>query len=294
MALSLALAPMRLPGQPAAARPEFVHVQTDDGITLSGAMWLPASERRSTAIVVTAGTGSEFYDLAKWGDLFAGAGYPTVILNRREHGTRFGYEPFETSALDLRYAVDLAAKSGAQRVVLVGHSYGTVVAPYYLSAAHDKRVSAAILLAAVADMRAATVRILGRDAYDEAVKVARDMVARRRGDETYVMPGGPTGQPALMSYAVFLNKRGPDSKAAAAELLETADIPILAIRDPADPFPGTLPPAQQQLEAATRRLEYVLLPDTRAGKMDPRAHGFVDREREVFDLMMRWLARHGL
>jgi hypothetical protein len=38
----------------------------------------------------------------------------------------------------------------------------------------------------------------------------------------------------------------------------------------------------------------VLLPDTRAGKMDPRAHGFVDREREVFDLMMRWLARHGL
>jgi hypothetical protein len=108
------------------------------------------------------------------------------------------------------------------------------------------------------------------------------------------MPGGPTGQPALMSYAVFLNKRGPDSKAAAAELLETADIPILAIRDPADPFPGTLPPAQQQLEAATRRLEYVLLPDTRAGKMDPRAHGFVDREREVFDLMMRWLARHGL
>ena len=63
-----------------------------------------------------------------------------------------------------------------------------------------------------ADVRAATVRILGRDAYDEAVKVAREMVTKGRGEETYVMPSGPTGQPALMSYAVFLNKRGPDSK----------------------------------------------------------------------------------
>jgi pimeloyl-ACP methyl ester carboxylesterase len=276
-------------------QPEFVQVQTDDSVSLSGAVWMPPGRPRPIAVVLTGGTGAEFYQLAHWGELFAGAGYTTVALNLRDHGASFGYEPFEKSALDLRYAIDVAVRRGATRVVLIARSYGTVTASYYLVTARDKRVGAAILLAPIADLRDGSVKILGQEAYDEAVKVARQMVAEGKGQQTYVMPSSPgrAVQPALISYEVFLNKRGPEAKTAPAELLRTADVPILAVRDPADPLPGTVPPAQQQLEAATRRLEYILLPDTRAGRSDPRAHAFVGRESEVFKLMLDWMAKHG-
>jgi pimeloyl-ACP methyl ester carboxylesterase len=294
--MTLVFAPVSLFAQSTAVRREFVQVQTDDSVALSGAVLTPTGRPRPVAIVLTGGTGGEFYDLTRWADRFAGAGYSTVILNRRDHGTRFGYEPFEPSALDIRYAIELATRGGATSVVLVGHSYGTVAASYYLSAARDKRVRAVVLLAPLADLRAATVKILGQAAYDEAVKAAREMASEGRGQETYVMPSSPgrASQPALISYAVFLNKRGPDAKTAPAELLRTAEVPILAVRDPADPLPGTVPPAQHQLEAATPRLEYVLLPDTRAGRPDPRAHGFFGREGEVFKMMLAWLGKRGL
>src|SRR3954468_16785236 len=124
-ALSLLFVSASLSAQTGARR-DFVQVQTDDSLTLSGVVWTPAGRPRSVAVVLTGGTGSEFYDLAHWGELFADAGYQTVALNRRDHGDSFGYERFEPSALDIRYAVDLAARAGATRVVLVGYSYGTV------------------------------------------------------------------------------------------------------------------------------------------------------------------------
>ena len=72
------------------------------------------------------------------------------------------------------------------------------------------------------------------------------------------------------------------------------DRPILAIRDPADPLPGTLPPAQEQLEAANSNLEYILLPDIRNGEMGSEAHTFTGREDEVMGIILDWLAQQGL
>jgi pimeloyl-ACP methyl ester carboxylesterase len=86
----------------------------------------PSSRLRQTAIVIASGTGSEFYEYTEWAEAFVAAGYPVVVLNRRDHGGDFGYEPFEASALDIRYAIDFAVRHGAVDVVLVGHSYGTV------------------------------------------------------------------------------------------------------------------------------------------------------------------------
>ncbi len=68
----------------------------------------------------------------------------------------------------------------------------------------------------------------------------------------------------------------------------------MAIRDPADPLPATLPPAQQQLEESNSSLEYILLPDIRYGKMDRAAHGFTGRQEEVFGIILGWLEKNGL
>jgi hypothetical protein len=98
----------------------------------------------------------------------------------------------------------------------------------------------------------------------------------------------------LTTYEVFLNKRGPDSKAVPAELLKTVKVPVLAVRDPDDSSPGTLPPAQQRLEAASPHLTFVLLPAGPPGRNGGVIHRLGGREDEVITLIVKWLARNGL
>ena len=125
---------------------------------------------------------------------------------------------------------------------------------------------------------------------------ARQGVSEGRGSEAFLIPPLPGGRrPAASSYESLLDKRGPDSEAVPVEILkEVGDRPILAIRDPADPLPGTLPPAQELLEAANANLEYILLPDIRNGEMARESHVFTGREDEVMGIILDWLAQQGL
>lgn len=278
---------------------ELVQVRTEDNITLQGLLWTPAGEVPRVGIALAQGTGGEFYsDMLVWlGEELAKAGYLTLSLNRRDHGSNFGYHRLETAAMDHRYAVDLLAERGVQSVVLAGRSFGTVTGPYYVRATDDERIRAMVLFAPVGDYRVGTrAAVGGPERYDQMVAEARQGVAEGRGSESFFIPPMPGGRrPAASSYESFLDKRGPDSQAVPAEILkDVGDRPILAIRDPADPLPGTLPPAQEQLEAANPNLHYVLLPDIRDGEMAREAHTFTGREEEVLGLVLDWLAQQGL
>src|SRR5687767_1077490 len=129
---------------------EFVKLKGDDGITLHGVLWSPASGKARIGIVIAPGGGSEFYnDLLVWlGEHFARSGYIALTMNRRDHGSEQWYHNFEPSAMDHKYMIDFLAARGAQVVILAGHSYGTVTAPYYLMASDDSRVKAIILYGA--------------------------------------------------------------------------------------------------------------------------------------------------
>ena len=275
-------------------RQELVRMRTDDNVTLHGVVWTPPGQAR-TGIVLAQGTGGEFYsDMLVWlGNELSEAGYWVVSLNRRDHGTSFGYQTVEAAAMDHRYAIDLAASRGVENVVTAGRSFGTVT----VRATDDRRVKAMILLAPVGDYRVGTrAAVGGPEKYDEMVAEARQGVSEGRGSDSFWIPPMPGGRrPAASSYESFLDKRGPDSGAVPAEILkEVSDRPILAIRDPADPLPGTLPPAQELLEAANSNLEYILLPDTRNGEMARESHTFIGREDEVMGIILDWLAKQGL
>jgi len=274
--------------------PAFVQVKTEDGLMLSGAVWAPRAPSQQTAIVMT-WTG-EFYEYAEWGRQFAAAGYPVVSLNRRDSGAQHGYYLFEPSARDVRYAIDLAAQRGAKQVVVLGLSYGTVVTSYYVTAVADTRVRAAVLLSPLAELRAGNMKLVGEGPYNEALKTARSMIENGKGNDAFIEPGNleRTGRPSFITYEVFLNKRGADSKAVPAELLKTVKMPVLAVRDPDDLSPGTLPPAQQRLEAATPRLTYVLLPAGPAGRNGGVIHRLGGRETEVVARVVKWLKKNGL
>jgi pimeloyl-ACP methyl ester carboxylesterase len=278
---------------------EFVKLKTGDGITLHGALWTPAGGKTRVGIIIAPGADSEFYsDWPVWlGENFARSGYIALSMNRRDHGQEQWFHKFEPSAMDHKYMVDFLAARGARAVVLVGHSYGTVTAPYYVMASDDPRVKALVLYGPHGYRRDGLTRSFGsRAEYDQAVSRAEEMVAAGRGKETFLLPPIlPGGQPRPSSYETFLNRGGPDTKAVPVEIIgKVQGRPILAIRDPADPYRATIPPAQQQLQEANKNLEYVLLPDSRGGKMDVAAHQFRGREGEVLRITLEWLKKHKL
>src|SRR5688572_16733601 len=281
------------------AKTELVKLKTDDGITLHGALWTPVNGKVRVGIVIAPGGGSEFYnDLLVWlGEHFARSGYIALSMNRRDHGQEQWYHNFEPSAMDHKYMIDFLAARGAQVVILAGHSYGSVTAPYYVMASDDARVKAIILYGAHGYKRDGLTRAFASQAeYDQVVAKAKEMVAAGRGKDTFLLPPiFPGGQPRPSSYEAFLNRGGPDTKAVPVEIIRKVQgRPILAIRDPADPFLATIPPAQQQLQEANKNLEYVLLPDTRGGKMDTAAHQFRGREEEILRITLEWLKKHKL
>lgn len=278
---------------------ELVTLKTNDGITLHGALWTPVGGTTRVGIVFAPGAGSEFYDdLLVWlGENFARSGYIALSMNRRDHSQEQWYHKFDLSALDHKYMVDLLAARGVQAIILAGHSYGTLTAPYYVTASDDPRVKAIILYGPHGYKRDGLARSFSSQAeYDRTVAKAKEMVAAGRGSETFLLPPiRPGGRPRPSSYEIFLDRLGPDTKAVPIDIIKKVQgRPILAIRDPADPYLATIPPAQQLLQEANRNLEYVLLPDIKGGKMDAAAHQFRGREEEILRVTLEWLKKHEL
>lgn len=281
----------------ATIRPEIVSVEAGDGLHLTGALWIPAAGGSHTAIAIFPGTGGEFYDplFVALGQQLAAAGFMTLSMNRRDHGQNFGFYPLHDAAMDLGLGVDFLMERGAKQVVLGGHSYGTVTAPYYIAETDDERVPGLLLLAILGDMQRGSRLILGsEERYKSVVTEAEAMIAAGRGGEAFLIPPMVPGYlPMMHTYDIFMDKRGPDAKVVPIELIQqVGDRPILGVRDPADPFPATLPPAQELLEAANPNLTYVLLDDIRNGAMTSAAHGFAGREDEISRLILEWMHTH--
>ena len=278
---------------------QLIGIRTEDGITLDGAAWAPSGGGAQTGIALFPGTGAEFYTpwLSWVAPRLAEAGYPVVALNRRDHGSYFGFHKLEPAALDHRYAVDFLAERGAQKIVLGGHSYGTVTAPYYVMKTGDSRVAGFLLYAALGDLRQASVAITGgQAAYDRIVATARARIAAGQGLESFLIPPMAEGSlPIVHTHETFLDKRGPESKAVPADLIrQVGDRPLLAVRDPADPMPATMPPRPGS--SRSRQPQPDLCPVGRhpRGEDGPSRAQFHGPEEAVLKITLDWLSANDL
>ena len=273
---------------------ELVRIDAGQKMFLNGVLWRPDESNSKTAIALFSGTGAEFFNslFVFLGPRLAAAGYMTLSLNRRDHGSQFGFHSLVDAAGDQGLGIDYLVSQGAEKVILGGHSYGTVTVPFYVSETNDPRVVGMLLYAPLGDLRSASIKICGgMEKYQEIVKEAEKKVKFNLGTEAFLIPPMVKGgMPLLQTYENFLDKRGPESRAVPIEILKNiSDTKILGVRDPADPYPATLPPSQEKLEAANCDLEYFLLSDIRNGEFDADAHYFKEREEEVLKITLNWL-----
>jgi len=141
---------------------ELIRVETADGVVLDGALWRPprAGELPVDAFLLVHGTGSNFYApgvLETYAGQALAGGLAVLRINTRGHDglcsnpARTGsvkggaaYERISDCVVDVGAWVDWLVGHGFARIVLVGHSMGSVKAIYAQAYAQHPAVRAII------------------------------------------------------------------------------------------------------------------------------------------------------
>src|ERR1035437_10297431 len=143
---------------------KFVRIITADKLILSGNLYSPDKETKK-AIIHIHGMGGNFYEnsfLNYMEDEFTKHKYSFFAFNNRGAGIfsdfpivgkkekykRIGnaYERFEECIYDIKAGIDFLKEEGYTKIILQGHSLGSVKVAYYIAKTQDKRVSRLILI----------------------------------------------------------------------------------------------------------------------------------------------------
>ena len=276
----------------------LVHLETRDGVGLDGVVAEPRRRRRA-ALVWVHGLGSVFSSgqplIHEVSARLNAAGVGYFKFNNRGHGVvaRRGkrlagaaFERFGQSVEDIRAMVTFARARGYRRVILAGHSTGANKVLHYAARARDRRVSGIILLGPISDVAGEAKRVGARELTRRVA--AAERIARQ--DPMALVPrewGYWSAQRYISLYRpreiedVFPYYR-PNARWAA---LRSVRLPIAAIVGDRDEFLDR--PAREVIDAfrrnATRARSFT-------GAVVPGArHGFQNRERELAELLVRWI-----
>jgi pimeloyl-ACP methyl ester carboxylesterase len=225
---------------------ELVRVQTEDELTLDGALHSPPDDSPLSlpieAFLLVHGTGGNFYApgvLEAFAEQAVACGAVALRVNTRGHdgwcsipaiprsvqgGAAF--EVISDCRLDLRAWLELLHRRGLQRIALVGHSMGGVKATYTLAHEPNAAVRALILLAAPRFSHRRMMEHPHGEAFRATWNEAQQAVARGEPEQLLT---ARQPLPCLMTAAGFLRKYGPDDDYDLLGLLPRIDCPILAI-----------------------------------------------------------------
>jgi alpha-beta hydrolase superfamily lysophospholipase len=277
----------------------LVRIATRDGVPLDGLFTEPRG-RRGTALIWVHGLGSVFSSgqplTRELSTRLNAAGIAYFKLNNRGHDVvaRAGrqmagaaFERFRRCLVDIRAIVDFVRRRGYRRIILAGHSTGANKVLFYAARARDRRVDSIVLLGPVSDLAAETKRV-GARALRRRIERA-EKLARRDPDALVPREWGFwSAQRYLSLYRaagdedVFQYHR-PDARWSA---LRSVRVPLAAILGARDEYLDR--PAWDVLDAFRAN---ALRVDSFTGVVVPRArHGFQGHERQLADLLVRWIS----
>src|SRR2546422_4331334 len=276
----------------------LVRVETRDVVFRGGGAAEPR-RRRHTALIWVHGLGSVFpsaqpliRELSRRLNT-AGIGY--FKLNNRGHDVVAGrgkrlagaaFERFGQSVEDIRAMVTFARQRGYRRVMLAGHSTGANKVLHYAARARDRRVSGIILLGPISDVAAEAKRLGWRELRRRVA--AAERIVRR--DPQGLVPRA-WGYWSARRY-ISLYRPGEDEDVfpyyrpgARWTALRSVRLPIAAIVGSRDEFLDR--PAQEVIDAFARHASGA--PSVTGAVVRGARHGFQSRERELADLIVRWI-----
>ena len=223
----------------------------------------------------------------------AGIGY--FKLNNRGHDVVAGrgkrlagaaFERFGQSVEDIRAMVTFARQRGYRRVMLAGHSTGANKVLHYAARARDRRVSGIILLGPISDVAAEAKRLGWRELRRRVA--AAERIVRR--DPQGLVPRA-WGYWSARRY-ISLYRPGEDEDVfpyyrpgARWTALRSVRLPIAAIVGSRDEFLDR--PAQEVIDAFARHASGAR--SFTGAVVQGARHGFQSRERELADLIVRWI-----
>lgn len=236
----------------------LVDAQSEDGRTLSGVVYAPASgEDKSKPIfmLMHGWTSDVMRSSTHWlGVRLAQAGYTALAFQHRSSGYRGVVTgKLEATPPDMEAWVQAMGARGYGSIIGVGHGVGGLWWSYYMTEKRDPRIKALAYLSPTPDMPQHARIGMGEDLYARAVLEAQEAVRDGEGDthlidypfpqaaypddprQTMHLP--PPGSGFTYYYAdSFLSYWGPNSQAVHTSRVADVEVPILALGGSRDPF----------------------------------------------------------
>lgn len=279
---------------------EFLAITAIDGNRVDAVLWQPpARERAETTLVVHVhGSGSNYAKPPNniLGAGLAATGRAVLAINTRQHDEKVATENFFDIRRDIEAAVYTGRALGYRRLVLQGHSLGSVQALFYAAANWDADIKAVALLAMFGNLAWKTRTILVQDEDQFKALSEAAMAALRAGRENEPLPmkmGWFTDTAMPVTAQHFLTYRREELSAADSTYwIRRVKLPILMVRSEADgliqPFePYMLLSAAHAEGSLVADIRYAMLPDK--GKRSLQGHVFVGTEAALITAIAGWL-----
>ncbi len=279
---------------------DLVDVTTPDGISLSGAYFAPANQGAPAsvdAVLFFHGDCGNFYGrlYLGLGQRMAEKGIFFLSANRRGHdhvagGARGGplagyaFESVHDSRVDFGTWLELLRQRGHRRIAIGGHSGGAVRAIYAEATEKFENVEAVIAVSPGEYDHKGIVGLHGED-FSSPFRESVRNVAEGNPD-VLLRPRVPWG--STWSAGAYVDCFNPDNRYSVTTHAANTGCPTLFVFGSEESAVGG-PEEIPVCGAAQRSLRSAAYSHAQVNEIAGANHGYMDREEELFDTMLRWL-----
>ena len=283
---------------------QFLSIKAIDGYKVAAALWQPEKKAPgATMLVQIHGSGANLAELPlrTVARALSAKGYGALTISTRGHDENLNHDNFYDVRKDIEAAVATAKALGYSKIVLDGHSLGTIQVEYYAATDWDPAIKGIVISGPFANLpwKTRTVLIQNEDAYAALAKAAVGAVQQGKAGE--VLPVKMPylgGRQTPVTAQHFLTYRDQETSAADGTYwLPRVPHPVLMLRNQADgiilPFePYMLLAAAKAPGALVPSITYEVVPD----QHPPSAagHVFTDNTDALIAAISKWLTEQHL